>query len=127
MGRPTRFAQTVLDLQFGCIQAHSLPYNKPIHMAKEKSKTNLIYNSIEAHKQSGRPLELKSEKKLDFENLDFEAIRPKNSQIDYSSVKIRTSLYMQIKEAAEERGIRQPGKFISLILEEYLKQTNREA
>ncbi len=34
---------------------------------------------------------------------------------------------MQIKEAAEERGIRQPGKFISLILEEYLKQTNREA
>lgn len=94
-------------------------------MAKEKSKGNLIYRSIEAHKQTGKPLELKSENtKMDFENIDFESIRPKKTQVEYSSVKIRTGLYMKIKEAAEEQGIRQPGKFISLILESYLKQLN---
>ncbi len=92
-------------------------------MANEKSKSNLIYRSIEAHKQSGKPMELQSStSKVEFENLDFESIRPKKTQVEYSSVKIRTGLYMQIKEAAEEQGIRQPGKFISLILESYLQQ-----
>lgn len=93
-------------------------------MSEEKSKSNLIYRSIEAHKQSGKPMELtNSHQKLDFENIDFDSIKPKKTQVEYSSVKIRTGLYMQIKEAAEEQGIRQPGKFISLILESYLNQT----
>ncbi len=95
-------------------------------MAKEKSKTNLIYKSIEAHKQTGKPFELKSESRnADFQNIDFESIRPKKKQIEYSSVKIRTSLYMRVKEAAEEQGINQPGKFISLILEAYLAQAEK--
>lgn len=98
-------------------------------MSHKKSKTSLIYRSIEAHKESGKPLELKSKgnKRVSFDNLDIDSIRPKKKKVDYASVKIKTGLYMKIKEAAENQGIRQPGKFISLILESYLKQLNELA
>jgi len=93
-------------------------------MAQEKSKINLITKSIEKNKQNGIPLELNGEKNLQFNNIDFESIRPKKQQVEYASVKIRTGLYLRVKEAAEAQGIKQPGKFISLILEKYLEQAD---
>lgn len=60
--------------------------------------------------------------KLDFTNLDVESIRPKKEMIEYASVKVRADIFEQIKDEAMRHGIKQPGKFISLILETYLKQ-----
>ncbi len=94
-------------------------------MEKKKTKTDLIFDSLNKGKENS-DLSNHAPKKLTFTNLNVESIRPKKLSIEHSSVKIKTDLYEQIKEAAEKQGITQPGKFISLILEAYLQQADDE-
>jgi hypothetical protein len=92
-----------------------------------KTKSNLILSAIEESQRTGKeaglslPDEVKKVK-LDFMNLDVDSIKSKKEPIEYASVKIKTHLYEQIREEAERRGIKQTGKFISLILETFLQQ-----
>lgn len=90
-------------------------------MSSKKNKADLIFDALK-NQNEGKPNDLSEKKKLEFTNLDLDSIRPKRNQVDYASVKIRTELYERIKHAATSYGIKQPGKFISLILETYLQQ-----
>lgn len=94
------------------------------HMERKKSASDLIFNALARNKAEGKKSDLSEgeSQKLSFDNLDLDSIKPRRRQVEYSSVKIRTELYERVKAAAEQNGVRQPGKFISLILEEFLKQ-----
>ena len=96
-------------------------------MAKGRSKIDLISDAIRKNKELGKPLEVMGEKgqkkQLDFLDLDIDSIKPKKDHVEYASVKLKTELYQKIKKVALKQGIKQPGKFIGLILETYLKQT----
>ncbi|PWJ44972.1 hypothetical protein [Sediminitomix flava] len=99
-----------------------------------KSKTDLIFDALRRSEENGLIPDLKENDENDmglknedkkslsgFPNMDIDSIKPKKQQIEYSSVKLRTDLYERIREAAEANGVKQPGKFISLILETYLQ------
>lgn len=90
-------------------------------MDKQKSKTDLIFDAL---KNETNELNLRTtkEKKVKFSNLDIDSIKPKGNTIEYASVKLKTELYERVKDVALQNGVKQPGKFISLILEAYLKQ-----
>ena len=89
-------------------------------MKKKASRTDLLYHSLN---QGDAPdLSKEPEQHLSFDNLDLDDLKPKGSQVEYASVKIKTELYTEIKKAARAHGIKQPGKFISKILELYLQQ-----
>lgn len=91
-------------------------------MANAQSKTNLLFHKIEESKRLGESAELNSGKTLQFSNLNVDSIKPKRNELEYSSVKLKTELFDRIKQSAEQHGVKQPGKFISLILEAYLEQ-----
>ena len=90
-------------------------------MKKRKSRTDIIFESL--HKGDTDLAPDAQNKRLKFDNLDLDSIRPKGSRVEYASVKLKTELYDRIKEIAQHQGINQPGKFISKILEAYLMQT----
>jgi len=89
----------------------------------QKSKKNLV-DAIISGKGNDQEYSLtaSSKKQLSFENLDVDSIRPKKQGIEYASVKIRQELYDRVKSVAQKQGIKQPGKFISLVLETFLEQ-----
>lgn len=89
---------------------------------EKKSKTDLIFDALK-----NEPNELSQDKKkpLKFSNLDIDSIKPKGNTVEYASVKLKTDLYERVKKAALQNGIKQPGKFISLILEAYLNEAEK--
>ncbi len=91
-------------------------------MSNKKSKSDLIFEALKKNESRGNKADLGSEQLLNFTNLDIDSIKPKKTQVEYASVKIKVELFERIKLIAESYGIKQPGKFISLILESYLKQ-----
>lgn len=86
---------------------------------EKKSKTDLIFDAIKNEEDS---LKKEDDKALKFINLDIDSIKPKGNTVEYASVKLKTELYERVKKAALKNGVKQPGKFISLILEAYLKE-----
>lgn len=98
----------------------------------KNSKSDLIFESLKLLGENGPEPSIRPEKdqtdgkNLVFSNLNVDSIRPKKTQVEYSSVKIKTELYNEIRQVAEDMGIQQPGKFISLILETYLEQARRK-
>ncbi len=90
---------------------------------EKKSKTDLIFDALK--KEAGE-LEQDKEKTLKFGNLDIDSIKPKGNTVEYASVKLKTDLYERVKKAALKNGVKQPGKFISLILEAYLKEVEKK-
>lgn len=97
---------------------------------KSKSKLDLISTAIQRNRETGKPLELSGKEgqkeKINFIDLDIDSIKPKKQPVEYASVKIKTELYHKIKSVAHSQGVKQPGKFISLILETYLKQIGED-
>ena len=97
---------------------------------KSKSKLDLISNVIQENKETGKPLELlgkeDQKKRINFIDLDIDSIKPKKQLVEYASVKVKTELYERVRLVARYQGIKQPGKFISLILEAYLKQIGED-
>ncbi len=89
-------------------------------MKKAKNRTDLIFESLNKGNTDLSPEA--NANRLKFDNLDLDSIRPKGSNVDYASVKLKTDLYDRIKDVAVSQGINQPGKFISKILEAYLLQ-----
>jgi len=89
---------------------------------EKKSKTDLI---LDALKNESNGLEQDKKNTLKFSNLDIDSIKPKGNTVEYASVKLKSELYERVKKAALQNGIKQPGKFISLILEAYLKQAEK--
>ncbi|MCS7005689.1 MAG: hypothetical protein NZM38_10250 [Cytophagales bacterium] len=94
------------------------------------SKSELIIQKIEESKRGNEAPDLNTSNLprsiLAFDNLDIESIKPRKSEIEYASVKLKVDLFERIKHAAEANGIKQPGKFISLILEAYLAQAEKK-
>jgi len=89
---------------------------------EKKSKTDLIFDAL---KSNAGDLQQSNKKTLKFSNLDIESIKPKGNTVEYASVKLKTELYERVKKAALNNGVKQPGKFISLILEAYLKEAEK--
>ena len=89
------------------------------------SRIDLIFEALK-QERSGDLSELdanyKDQKKLSFDNLNLDSLKLKKKEVEYSCVKIRTELYEQIRIVALKQGIKQPGKFISVILKAYLDQ-----
>ena len=88
----------------------------------QKSKRNLVDAIIGGRKSDEDYSLTSSKKKLSFDNLDVDSIRPKKQGVEYASVKIKQDLYERVKAVAQRQGINQPGKFISLVLETFLDQ-----
>jgi hypothetical protein len=89
------------------------------------SRIDLIFEALKKEGR-GESSELdenfQNKKSLSFDNLNLDNLRAKKKEVEYSSVKIRTELYEQIRIVAQKQGIKQPGKFISAILKAYLDQ-----
>lgn len=97
-------------------------------MSEQKQKIDLIAAAIADSLKSGKEPELQGpeeERRRKKYQLDLEDIKPKGQQVQYASVKLRVELFERIKEVAQANGIRQPGKFISLILENFLDQLEK--
>ncbi len=100
-------------------------------MANDKNKSDLISTMMRQNARTGQTADLSrptpgKKNRLNFSNLDLDSIKPKKKQVEYASVKIRQHLYEEIKQVAGQQGVKQPGKFISLILEAFLQQVQED-
>lgn len=93
----------------------------------KKNRTDLIFDVLSKKKpgeipELQHPDDPQPEFQKLFDGIDIDSIKPKKQQIEYASVKIRIELYEEMRKMAESYGIAQPGKFISLVLEKFLKE-----
>jgi len=100
----------------------------PIAKNNVASKSELIFQKIEESKRTGESPDLVESQRsiLTFDNLDIDSIKPRKSEVEYASVKLKLDLFDRVRHAAEANGVKQPGKFISLILEAYLAQAEKK-